>query len=439
MKSSATLGILGGGISGLSLGYLFEGSSEVVEKEEFIGGHCRSHTRDGFRYDEGGHILFSRNHDVLDRMVKVLGDNVGRHYRNNKIWYRDRFVKYPFENALGELDKEDTFECLYHYVCNKAFEPANFKEWILTTFGRGIAERYLIPYNEKLWKMDLSEISLDWVGERVPRPPVEDVIRSAVGISTEGYTHQLYFYYPKTGGFESLVTALVECAQGRLLVTTGFEVRRVWRERGRWLVSDGHRERSYDKIVCTMPVDSFLSALEGVPSDVTEGVRGLRCNPTIVVLVGLADCSVKDIVAAYFPQPALVFHRVCFYHSYAEDCVPPGRYAAVAEISTRGESGLWTASDDEIAGRVIHDMAAIGLFRERDVITTDVSRIKYSYVVYDHNYRRNINIVRNYVKGLGVDLLGRFAEWEYLNTDQCFERAMRLVDAWRIRGKQSLR
>ncbi len=49
------LGILGGGISGLALAYLCEEPSEILEKEERIGGHCRSHHKDGFTYDEGGH------------------------------------------------------------------------------------------------------------------------------------------------------------------------------------------------------------------------------------------------------------------------------------------------------------------------------------------------------------------------------------------------
>ena len=422
------LGILGGGVSGLSLGYLFPGYSEILEKEDAVGGHCRSWEHDGFRYDEGGHILFSRNSEVVTRMLSVLGENVQRHYRSNKIWFKDRFVKYPFENGLGDLEKDDTFECLYHYLYNDAPEPENFLEWILHAFGRGIAERYLIPYNEKLWKMRLDQISLDWIGGRVPRPPAEDVIKSALGIPTEGYTHQLFFYYPKRGGFEALPRALAEASTGRLSVLTRFEVRKVWKEGARWVVSDGHRERSYERLVCTMPVQSLLSALEDVPSSVVDAGRNLRFNPSIIVLVGLANCAVKDVVAVYFPQPELVFNRVCFYHTYGGDSVPPGKYSAVAEISTPGEAGLWNEGDPMIAQRTVGDMMKAGLIREEDVISTDVRRVRYSYVVYDHNYRKSVETIRSFVRGLGIELLGRFAEWEYINSDQCFERAMKLAN-----------
>ena len=32
-------------------------------------------------------------------------------------------------------------------------------------------------------------MSLDWVEGRVPKPPLEDVIKAAVGVETEGYTY----------------------------------------------------------------------------------------------------------------------------------------------------------------------------------------------------------------------------------------------------------
>jgi len=421
------LGILGGGISGLSFAYLYGGPCEILEKEDRVGGHCRTHEKNGFRYDEGGHILFSKDADVLQRMVQILEGNVARHYRNNKIWFKGRFVKYPFENGLGDLDPEDRFECLYHYINNPYPEPTNLKEWIYHTFGTGIAERYLIPYNTKIWKRDPAEIGLEWVGGRVPRPPIEDVIRSAVGVPTEGYTHQLYFYYPKRGGFEALIRALEDRVRGSARVTTEFTVRHVRKTSDRWFVSDGRRERAYDRLVCTMPVHQLLRALEDVPDGVQEAARHLKYNPSLIVMVGLKDCLARDQVAVYFPDPTLVFHRVCFYHVYGGNCVPPGMFSACAEITTPGETALWEATDAQITQRVVDDLAREGFIRPSDVVTTDVCRVPYSYVVYDHDYGRNVEVVRHYVRGLGIELLGRFAEFEYLNTDQCFARAMKLA------------
>ncbi len=422
------LGILGGGISGLSLAYLYEGESEVLEKEDRVGGHCRSHEKDGFLYDEGGHILFSRDERVLNRMLAVLGDNAAQHYRNNKIWFRGRLVKYPFENGLADLAKEDAFDCLFHFLKNDHAEPANFREWVYYTFGKGIAERYLIPYNEKIWKADPSTISLDWAGGRVPRPPAEDVIRSALGISTEGYTHQLYFWYPQQGGFEALPQAFARAAAPRAGISTGFEVRSVERRGRQWAVGGGSDERVYDGLVSTIPIPELLRALKDVPSDVMEAARALRYNASIFVLLGLERCAHPDLVAVYFPQPELVFNRVCFLHSFSPGCVPPGRYSLLAEISCHLDDEVWRTGDEQIVRRVAGELAHEGFIAERDIVTTDVYRTPYSYVVYDLDYRRHRDKVRAYLEDLGISLLGRFAEFEYLNTDQCFARAEALAE-----------
>ena len=56
--------------------------------------------------------------------------------------------------------------------------------------------------------MDVSKLDTQMV-DRIPQPPVEDIIKSAKGIKTEGYKHQLYFDYPKRGGIQSLFDAFL--------------------------------------------------------------------------------------------------------------------------------------------------------------------------------------------------------------------------------------
>ena len=155
------------------------------------------------------HIIFSRHRETVDYMLSLLGGNVHRARRNNKIFYRGRYVKYPFENGLFDLEPQDRFECLYHYIQNDYPPPkSNFKEWIYHHFGKALAEKYLIPYNEKIWNVPAEELGLEWVEGRVPKPPLEDVVKAACGVETEGYTHQLYFHYPAHGGIESLPRAM---------------------------------------------------------------------------------------------------------------------------------------------------------------------------------------------------------------------------------------
>ena len=99
--------ILGGGLSGLTLGSLLKDDFLILEKNHECGGLCRSLTSEGFTFDWGGsHIIFSKDEDVLKFMVDKLGSNIVRNKRNTKIFFKGKYVKYPFENGLSDLPKK---------------------------------------------------------------------------------------------------------------------------------------------------------------------------------------------------------------------------------------------------------------------------------------------------------------------------------------------
>ncbi len=426
------LGILGGGLTGLSLAYFYDGECEVLEKDAVCGGLCRTVVKDGFSYDYGGHMIFSRDKEVLDFMVDVLGENKTRYRRNNRIWFKGRFVKYPFENDLSALPKEDIFDCVYHFLTRDYPEPKNFREWCCYRFGKGIAEHYLIPYNEKIWNIETEKMGLEWVSGRIPDLPLEDIVKSAIGIETEGYTHQLYFYYPRQGGIEALIRA-IEAKVDK--VERDFCVNRVAKIKGKWVVSDGTTERTYDRLVSTIPIFDLLNALDNVPDEVREAVDGLRYNSLICVMLAVHSDKPSDKFAVYFPQRELKFHRICFYDFFGDSCAPPGYSNIVAEITANKGDGTYKMSDEELIEHVITGLDKEGFLRRKDVCETDVSRREYAYVVNDLDYGRNLKIIYDFFDENGIILCGRFSEWKYLNMDDCIRHAMKLAAALSRRTK----
>jgi protoporphyrinogen oxidase len=427
-----TLGILGGGLTGLTLADRYGEGCELLEGDGACGGLCRTVVRDGFSYDHGGHIIFSRDREALDYMLEALGDNKVRYRRNNRIWFKGRFVKYPFENDLAALPKEDIYECLYRFLTRDYPEPRNLREWCCYRFGQGIAERYLIPYNEKIWKIDPARLGLEWVAGRIPEPPLEDVLKSALGIETEGYTHQLCFHYPRRGGIEALVRAL----EGRVrAVERKFLVRTVRRKGGSWVVSDGRREKEFDRLVSTIPLPDLVGALDDVPEGVREAARGLRFNSLICVMVAFPAHTPSDKFAVYFPQSHLKFHRVCFYDYFGDSCAPPGISSAVAEITVNEGDGTCGMADGELVEHVTAGLEGEGFLRRGEIRATDVARRQYAYVVNDLDYTRRLGVVRGFVRERGIILCGRFAEWEYLNMDACVRHAMDTAAALKAGGR----
>jgi len=139
----------GRGLSGVTIARILHGKGHevvVLERQGEIGGLCRSRSAQGFTFDRGGsHIIFSRDQGALAFMQGVLGENRSVRDRNTVVFYKGKEVPYPFENGLSALPKEDLYLCIHGFIqALIAHEkgvvppPANFREWIDTTFGRGL-------------------------------------------------------------------------------------------------------------------------------------------------------------------------------------------------------------------------------------------------------------------------------------------------------------
>ncbi len=423
------IGILGGGISGLTLQRFLNHSSEVLERAPVPGGLCRTFWKDGFGFDIGGHILFSKYQHVTDLVNSLLGENINTCKRLNMILFKGRYVKYPFENDLAALDKQDCYECLIDYLNADFPNPTNFAEWSYATFGRSIADKYLIPYNRKIWKLEPSEMGMEWVG-RVPKPPKEDVVKSALGISTEGYTHQLYFRYPLHGGFESVVKAMIKPGTKQAY---NYRVKSIRKAGSQWIVSNGERTSCFDHLVLAFPVLDAIGCFADVPPEVTAAVQNLRYNALRLVFLAVNNESLMDKSAVYIPDPTVHPHRVCYMGFFSPNMVKPGTSSLVAEVTVRPGDEVDRMDNEAYLDLIVGNLDRAGIIRKQDVIVRDTRRVEYAYPVYDRDYGKNTKIIRDYFDSLGIDQLGRFAEFDYINSDECIHRAMRLAETLNAR------
>lgn len=433
------IGILGGGVSGLTLGYLLEKPFEVIEKRQQCCGLFERFEKDGFTFDAFGcHIFFSKNAAVKEFVRSLFTKEDILHVkRKNKIYVKNRFVKYPIENGLGGLAKEDIAGCLIDYVnqhisreTGRATGPENFREWLIYRFGKHLAELYLIPYNEKIWKTDSEKISLDWISGIVPQPPLEDVIKSAVGIETEGgIAEQFDALYPRLGGFQA-ITDRLERKVGDSVVR-GFEIRKILKKDGVWHVSDGSTERTYKKIVSTIPLPELIRCMDDVPEEVRRAAESLKFNSLISVMIaanGQPAGEVAGLTAVYSPEKDILFNRVGLMENYSAENVPKGKHALTAEITAKHTDNLWMSSDEKISGSVVESLQKMGLVRSEDILFTRVARTKYAYIIYDFDYRNSMGVIRKFLESSGIITLGRFGQFEYMLGNACMENATKLAE-----------
>lgn len=433
------VGILGGGLSGLSLAGALQQhdcvtSVRVLEMDSAVGGLCRSYPFAGIHYDVGPHILFSRDQKVLDLMVGMLGDNVHKLRRSNKVLHDGRFIKYPFENDLASLSPGNRNWCLNSFLDNPhADRPQeSLLDFFLATFGEGITNLYLRPYNEKIWKFDPSLMDTQMVG-RVPRPPDEDIIRSARGEVTEGYTHQLHFFYPRHGGIQSLITAILWDLNEKVEVSLKAKVAEVDRSNGEWRVTTSNgTTTSFDRLVSTIPIPDLLRALgPSVPQDVQLASQQLKANSIAICVLQVRHNRLGDNFAVMVPDPNIIFHRLSRLDFLTPDPSPDGTTRLLAEVTYRDWDEAKQANAAELIGRVADDLTHLGLLDgPSDVLASEVLRQRYAYVIYDRDHRSSMERIRNYCEEqLGIVLHGRFGEFAYVNMDEAIKRSLQRCES----------
>ena len=432
------LAILGAGISGLALArFLIESGFpredvHLFEAAPEVGGLCASKTVDGFTYDvAGGHILYSKDAPAMQWMKDCAGGDAAfaTRERHTKIRFEDKWVHYPFENGLGDLPPQANFDCLKGYVEAWAARqpggtapgtaPREFDAWVRWRFGDGIAKHFMDPYNEKVWKRELSTISSDWVAGRVPDAPVDDVLRGAVGIRTEGYKHQSIFYYPEQGGFQAITDGIASTVLDRVRLST--RVEQVTRHGEGWRV-DGE---DFDLVVSTLPLTDAPRIFEGVPADVAQAMRELEYNSITCILIALDRAEHPDLSWIYLPHheqgPA---NRVTYMSNYAAGNAPEGKSSFLCEVTHPGGAPY---PDGAIVDEVVAGMEHAGLLSRDEILFCDLEQRRHAYVVFDHQYHPRRDLALGWLEQQGVVPLGRFGRFEYDNSDQCVIKARALA------------
>ncbi|MFK7738911.1 MAG: NAD(P)/FAD-dependent oxidoreductase [Planctomycetota bacterium] len=423
--------ILGGGISGCALARMLAGDGHdvtVLEKSERPGGLCKSRKYGEFTFDEaGGHILFSKDKDVLQWQLDRCGgdDGTQRTERKTRIRWHDRWVPYPFENGVGQLTQDATVECMKGYV--EAYVgrrmgkpcPENFGDWIQWRMGDGFARHFMVPYNEKIWKRDLDTMASDWVAGRVPEAPIEDILRSAVGGDSEGYTHQSVFWFPLHGGFETMVKGTVADGGFRLVCDTAVE--RVERH------GDGYRVNGteFDLVVNTVPLPQIEGAFADIPDDVRADIRALKPISLINVMIGVkADEPLPDLSWIYLPfKEQGPTNRVTYYSNYSKFNAPKGHGCFLAEVTHRGEL---KPDDRSWLQGVVDGLDSAGVLHKEHVTLLEACNNEYAYIDQDLAFAERIARVRKWFDNSGFLTFGRFGRYEYHNSDQCVKRAMQV-------------
>lgn len=396
--------IIGAGITGLCYA-MFSGHNDyvILDKENEIGGYCRTTKRNGYVWDYSGHFFHFQDPAIKelilgsmdkDRMVSVV--------KETRIKYKDLLVDYPFQKNIHQLDKEELLDCLFDLFTVAKDEYENFQEMLYVKFGKSIAEKFLIPYNEKLYACNLNTLDKNAMGRFFPYADKEDIIRNFRSANNNSYNGS--FVYPQGGAIEYINSVYSHVDKKKVRLQC--EVKSILLGKHEVVLKNGEIIK-YDKLISTMPFPQLLDK-----TDIKYDKSIYTWNQVLCFNLGFDKKGVDTVNHwLYFPEKKYCFYRVGFYDNILEQ----------ERMSMYVELGF--TKDDEInphewLGPVLRDLEVAGIKSNTQTLVDFESIIMDP--AYVHINSRSIKDVEEKKAELAkydVYSIGRYGSWTYCSIE----------------------
>jgi len=421
---SAELLIVGGGPAGLSLAYHYGGNSLVLEKEQKVGGLCRSIEHGGGVFDIGGHVFHTPHPEVASLVQRLMGDRWFTQKRDARVYTHGTLIPYPFQKFYDRIPDIQVVE-----ECRRGLQNArstgqadNFEEYILDRFGNGVAAHFMLPYNRKLWGKDIRRMSCEWTAERVAGPKGTTEEFDNEGGTRKPLQPDTVVGYPAEGGYEEIYKSFVPYLPA---VETGQQVIRI-NPLERTATADSGLVVQWRRLASTMALPLLVRIVKELPNDIVVLADRLEFTSLHLLLLLIGRTLPNAPQRIYVADPDIPPHKIAFNHTSSDSLRARPVHAIMAEISYSDQKPLPEA--DALERGTIEFLIRAGLLDSvKDVVWTCHMDVTHAYPIYTHDRLAIVRKIRDFLGSLGIHTLGRFGEWEYANSDRCIKRGMELA------------
>ena len=440
--------ILGAGPAGLAVGHeLSANGVEVVvlDRNDFIGGLCRTLHEDGYKFDLGGHRWFTKNEDLNNWFRRLMEGELVLVDRISRIYYKRKFFNYPIR--FGDIIKNTGPFTIVHAGFSfvwSALRGALVDKPIITMkdaytaqFGNKLYDMFFRRYSEKVWGKPCEELSADWVAQRSKGLSVWALVREAL-LKPDNKVKSLIdqFMYPRDGYMripermaEDIEKAgsqvRLECRVTRVAFHGPYDFEVFYEHDGE------ERSERAEAVVSTIPLGVLARILEpGCDETVANAARALKFRDLVTVNVRLKKQQVTPDTWLYIQDEDILFGRLHEPKNWSQAMVPDADHTSLVLecFCTRGDH-IWEMSDEAIAARCVRDLVdKLKFIADEEVEGCQIVRTIQAYPVYDLDYSQNIATVQNYLQGHeGLNVVGRGGSFRYNNADHSIEMGLLLA------------
>lgn len=409
--------VVGAGVSGLAFAdWLRDDDYLVCEADDEPGGYCKTIRQDGFVWDYSGHFFHFRHKEIEEYLVARMGEQrVLTVEKRSRIHYGDRQIDFPFQKNIHQLPQDELIDCLYDLYFRDDRPAETFQQMLYAKFGRSIADKFLIPYNEKLYATDLDRLDADAMGRFFPYAEVEDIIGNFRRADNASYNST--FTYPEGGAIQYVRALLAGVDEGR--VRYGVRVDGI--DLARKVATTSQGEIAFEHLVSSAPFDRLL-AMTGVAHDPSV----FTWNKVLVFNLGFDRKGPPDLHWLYVPQRELCFYRVGFY----DNIFGTDRMSLYVELGRDKDAVIDDAAVAEARARVLDDLRAIGLVDGHRLVSHHHVVLDPAYVHITRESNASVARLERVLATRGVYSIGRYGSWTYCSIEDNIVEARALAETF---------
>lgn len=409
------LTVLGAGIAGLAASHAAAALGRdcvLYEAAPRAGGLLDSITVHGYRFDRAVHLSFADQPEVRAFFDQTEHATFAPSPRCVEHPY---WLKHPVQNNLYPLPVDQRIELIQGFVERPDTPAGNYKEWLIGQYGRPISARYAERYTEKYWTVPAEKLGIDWVGPRIHRPALPEVLLGAMTEDTPSVYYAPQMRYPARGGYRAFIEPLIAQADIRLdhrLCRIDVQSRHLHFTNGEWA--------GYERLISTLPLPVLAGMVDGMPESIRQDADSLVATTVDLVCIGIARRDVfKDLWFYIYDDDIAAARASCPGVQAADNC-PPGCSSIQFEIY--GSSRRPVAQSVQALQRnCVQALQKWGFATESDIAVIHHQHVPYANVVFEQGMEQRRNRVLDWLASLGIASAGRFGEWDYLWSHQAFQ------------------
>ena len=405
--------IVGAGVSGLAYAGFSKNECLLLEKDAEIGGYCKTIKWGDFVWDYSGHFFHFRDTFLEDYICRnMLHDDIRYCEKHTQIFYRQKYIDFPFQKNIHQLDQDEFIDCLYDLFTTTGNDYFTFKQMLYAKFGQSIAEKFLIPYNEKLYACDLNRLDVDAMGRFFPYADKEEIIRNFKKTNNNSYNS--HFTYPRGGAIEYVKSLASYIGKSNICLNECVKSIDVTEK----TIKTDKRELKYDNLISTMPFPLLMQCCSmEYDTDIYSW------NKVLVFNLGF-DKKGKDVFNnwIYVPSKDFCFYRVGYYDNIF----------ATKNMSLYVELGFGKNTDvidvEYYKEKVLDDLKKAGIITDHKLIASHFVIMDPAYVHITKESIRDVEEKKKVLARNNIYSIGRYGSWTYCSIEDNILEAKALME-----------